>query len=315
MSVTLLRLRSFATLAETRSFDKAAKAVGRSQPAITEHIKTLEAALGVTLFHRQTRSIRLTQEGETFYHRIVALLRDLDSLLDDFAKVATLDTGDVKVGATPTLACYILPEIIGSFRKKYPGIRVQFSDEAAASLETMVGERELDFYFGPRPSPRSKLRFQVVAEDDYVIVAPKGHPLTKSGCSNVKLLAHQPLLLMRRGTNVRHEIDRFFHRHRLRIAPIEEVSNHFTLGGLVEAGCGLTLLPRSAHPVIAHPGTVAVNIPDPKFVRVLGVATRADYKASPAAKAFLSVMIPLVINLLNRRRPPRRHGVDHHQNF
>lgn len=302
MTITLLRLRSFVALADTRSFDKAAKAVGRSQPAITEHIRTLEEALGVALFHRQTRSVRLTSEGEVFQRRIVGLLRDLDGLLSDFTRVVDLDNGEVKVGASPTLACYIFPEIIGSFRKRFPGITVHFSDETAAALEKMVDDQDLDFYFGPRPSNKSKLKFQLVAEDDYVIVAPKGHALTKSGCNNVKVLAHHPLLLMRGGTNVRFEIDRFFQRHRLRIAPVAEVSNHFTLGGLVEAGCGLTLLPRSAHPVIAHPGTAIVEIPDPKFVRVLGVATRADYKPSPAAKAFLSIMLPLVIDLLKERK-------------
>lgn len=302
MSITLLRLRSFVALAETRSFDKTAKVVGRSQPAITEQIKTLEEALGVTLFHRQTRSVRLTPEGEIFHRRIVGLLRDLDDLLGDFAKVVSLDKGEVKVGATPTLACYLLPEIIGSFQKKFPGIRVHFSDETAARLEVMVEERELDFYFGPRPSAKSKLRFQVVAQDAYVLVVPRDHKFTRSGCRHVKLLAQHPLLLLRRGTNVRYEIERFFRRHRLKVVPVAEVSNHFTLGGLVEAGCGLTLLPRSAHPVIAHPGTAAIEIPDSKFVRVLGVITRTDYKASPAAKAFLSMMIPLVIDLLSRRK-------------
>jgi DNA-binding transcriptional LysR family regulator len=302
MTITLLRLRSFVAVAETRNFDKAAKVVGRSQPAITEHIKTLEQTLGVALFHRQTRSVRLTSEGEVFQRRIVGFLRDLDGLLSDFSRVVALDNGEVRVGASPTLACYIFPEIIGSFRKRFPGITVHFSDESAAALEKMVEDQDLDFYFGPRPSNKSKLKFQVVAEDDYVIVAPRGHPLTKSGCNNVKVLAHHPLLLLRGGTNVRFEIDRFFQRHRLKIKPVAEVSNHFTLGGLVETGCGLTLLPRSAHAVIAHPGTAIVEIPDPKFVRVLGVATRTDFKSSPAAKAFLSIMIPLVIELLNGRK-------------
>lgn len=316
MPITLSRLRSFVVLAETRSFDKTAKIVGRSQPAITEHIKTLEGALGVSLFHRQTRSVRLTPEGEIFNRRIVGILHELDSLLEDFAKVVALDAGEVTVGATPTLASYILPEIIGSFRKKFPGIRIIFSDEHAARLETMVEERQLDFYFGPRPSARSKLRFQVVAQDPYVIVAPKGHPLTSSGCQNVKVLAQQPFLLMRQGTIVRYEIENFFRRHRLKIVPVEEVSNHFTLGGLVEAGCGLTLLPRSAHPVIAHPGTMAVEIPDRKFVRVLGVATRPDYKPSPAAKAFLSMMVPLVVNLIGKHGCVRvRRNNTIHQNI
>src|SRR6202000_2073998 len=118
-----------------KSFDKTAKTVGRSQPAITDQIRTLEEALGVALFHRQTRSVHLTAEGEVLFHRVQGILRDLDALLVDFAKVTALEVGEVRVGATPTLACYIVPEIIGSFRRKFPGIRIIFSDEPAAQLE------------------------------------------------------------------------------------------------------------------------------------------------------------------------------------
>src|SRR5262249_43486565 len=139
--------------------------------------------------------------------------------------------GEVRVGATPTLACYILPEVIGSFRKKYPGIRVVFSDETAARLEKMVEERQLDFYFGAKPSARSNLRFQLVGEENYVIVVPRAHPLAKEGCTNVRQLADYPMLLMCRGTNVRDQIDGFLKKHGLNIKPVEEVSNHFTLGG------------------------------------------------------------------------------------
>ena len=305
MAVTLARLRTFVVLAQTKSFEKTAKLVSKSQPAITEQIRTLEEALGAPLFHRHTRSVNMTPEGEILFSRVERILHELDGVLLDFAKVVALETGEVRVGATPTLACYILPEVIGSFRNKYPGIRVVFSDETAARLEKMVEERQLDFYFGAKPSARSTLRFQFVGEEKYVIVAPKSHPLAKAGCVDVQQLADFPILLMCRGTNVRDQIDQFLKKHELNITPVEEVSNHFTLGGLVEAGCGITLLPRSAHPVIAHPGTVAVDLPDPSFVRVLGVATRPDYKPAPAADAFLSIMIPLVRKILISRRARR----------
>lgn len=298
MAVTLARLRSFVVLAQTRSFEKTAKMVDRSQPAITEQIRSLEEALSVPLFHRQTRSVSLTSEGEVLFSRVEGILQELDNVIRDFARVAALEIGEVRVGATPTLACYILPEIIGSFRKKYPNIRVSFSDETAARLEKMVEDRQLDFYFGAKPPSKSVLRFQIVAEDKYVIVAPRLHPLSKAGCRDIRELTSYPILLMRRGTIVRDETEQFFKKHGLTINPVEEVSNHFTLGGLVEAGCGITLLPRSAHPVIAHPGTVAIDIPDKTFVRVLGVATRADYKPAPAADAFLSVMVPHVKKIL-----------------
>jgi DNA-binding transcriptional LysR family regulator len=306
MSITLSRLRSFVVLAQTGSFDKTAKTVGRSQPAITDQIRILEKTLGVALFHRQTRSVTLTSEGEALRGKVEGILHDLDSLLLDFAKVAALEVGEVRVGATPTLACYIVPEIIGTFSRKYPGVRIVFSDEPAAQLAAQVENRQLDFYFGPKPSSKSELRFQFVADDPYVIVAPKGHPLIKSGCSNVREIVKYPLLLMCRGTNVRDEIDRFFKKHRLNIDPVSEVSNHFTLGGLVEAGCGITLLPRLAYPVVAHPGTAVVSIPDPNFKRALGVATRRDYKPAPAAETFLAGMIPLVRQLLAGNRAGRK---------
>jgi len=294
MSITISRLRTFTVLAATKSFAKTAAIVGRSQPSVTEQIRTLEEAVGVLLFHRQTRSVTVTSEGHLFLERVQNILAELDSLVRDFKKFALLETGEVKVGVTPTLACYILPEVIGTFRKKYPGIRVLCTDEPAARLEKMVEQQDLDFYLGPKPSPQSGLRFRVVAQDPYVIVAPRRHPLVKLGCTDPRELAKYPFLLMRSGTAVRDEIDRFFKRHKLKILPVEEVSNHFTLGGLVEADCGITLLPRSAHPVIAHPGTTIVDIPDPKFIRILGVATRSNYKPGAAAASFLSSMIPLV---------------------
>lgn len=136
----------------------------------------------------------------------------------------------------------------------------------------------------------------------------KGHKLAKRGCSDPREIVKYPLLLMCRGTYVRDEIDRFFKKHRLKAECAGELSNHFTLGGLVEAGCGITVLPRLAYPVIAHPGTVAIDVPDANFVRALGVATRRDYKPSPAAEAFLASMVPLVKELLRRKRTPNLRG-------
>jgi DNA-binding transcriptional LysR family regulator len=288
-------------LAETNSFEKTAARVDRTQPAISEQIRTLEDAVGVSLFHRKTRTVALTPEGKRLAERLKPILNDLDAVIEEFSKLSTLEIGEVRVGASPTLACYILPEVIGSFRNEHPGIRVLFTDEPAARLEKMVEARDLDFYFGPKPSRESSLRFRVVANDPYVVIAPRSHPLVRSGYRDVREISKYPVLLMSHGTNVREHVDRFFKKHHLHIDPVEEVANHFTLGGLVEAGCGITLLPRSAHPVISHPGTVAVSVPDPTFVRSLGVATRRDYKPAPAAQHFLSTMTPLVKAIIQHR--------------
>ena len=299
MPITLGRLRSFVVLAETGSFSKTGDTLGRSQPAVTAQIRTLEETIGVPLFYRRTRSIELTPEGELLYSRLSRLISELDELLYDFGQVAALEKGDVRVGATPTLAGHMLPEIIRSFREKYPGIRVHFSDEPTMRLERMVTDRELDFYFGPKPSPGSTLRFRVVAKDDYVVIVPKNHKLASAKSITKKQIENEKVLLMRRDTIVRKEVDAFFARQKITVKAVEEVSNHFTLGGLVQAECGISLLPRIAVPLVAHPGIAILKIANAKFSRVLGIATRADYVPSPAATAFMAMMEPLVGELIS----------------
>jgi LysR family carnitine catabolism transcriptional activator len=294
LTVTLERLRSFAVLARTCSFIKTSEMVGRSQPAVTTQIRTLEECLGVPLFYRRTRGVVLTPEGEVLYTRVSRILSELDDLLVDFQKVAALEIGEVRVGATPTLAAYMLPEIIGSFREKYPGIRVHFSDEPTVRLERQVEARELDFYFGPKPSQSSGLEFRPVTEDEYVVLVPKNHILAASRTVTTKTIASQSVLLMRRDTMVRKEIDIFFAQNGITLEPVEEVSNHFTLGSLVEADCGITLLPKIALPLVAHPGLAILSIKGKPFTRILGIATRSDYRPAPPAQAFMQMMAPLV---------------------
>lgn len=294
MTVTLNRLRTFVILAQTSSFQKTSEIVGRSQPAVSSQIRSLEEALGVPLFYRKTRNVMLTQMGELIFTRVGRLLEELDDMLDDLHDVASLETGEVRVGATPTLAGYILPKIIQSFRQKHPGIRVHFTDEPTMTLERLVIDRKLDFYFGPEPSVISGLEFSSVAQDEYVVVTPEKHKLLDEKKVLLKMLEQYPFLSMRSGTKVRREVDNFFARCNLQIEPIEEVSSHFTLGGLVAAECGITLLPYSALSLVGHPGVSFVKISDAMLHRTLGIATRRDYRPAPAATAFMNMMVPLV---------------------
>jgi DNA-binding transcriptional LysR family regulator len=116
------------------------------------------------------------------------------------------------------------------------------------------------------------------------------------------VLKEHKFVLMKTGTMVRKEIDEFFAARNLRIEPIEEVSNHFTLGGLVAAGCGITMLPYLALLLVGHPGVVIVRVSDATLFRNLGIATRDDYRPAPAAKAFMDMMVPLLRSECGRQR-------------
>lgn len=294
MTITLSRLRSFATLAETGSFRRTSEIIGRSQPALSAQIKSLEDSLGMTLFFRKSRQVSLTPEGEIFLTRISRILSDLDEVIDDFSKMAALEKGEVNVGAAPTLAVYIVPEVIRSFRLSYPKIRVRFSDDNTPRLERMVSEKLLDFYFGPQPPPGSSLLFDVIAEDEYVVVVSDDHELAGNKGVTVKALSKYPWVFMRHGTSVRREVERFLAREKVEVDVVEEVANHFTLGALVAKGFGVSLLPRTAMPLTGHPGITPLPLNGSTLLRTLGVATRPDYVPTPAAKQFMEMVFPLI---------------------
>lgn len=295
MSVTLTQLRSFLALAEKGSFIAASEAIARSQPAVSTQIRNLETALGVPLVYRNNRQVVLTPEGRSFHARLRRTIGELDAIIEDVERIAALETGLISVGAAPTLAVFILPVAVRSFRTTHPGVHVRFSDENTPELERLVMNGDLDFYFGPRPPVSSPLKFRLVAEDEYVALVTADHPLSRRGSVPVEELAQEPWLLMKSGTSMRREVERFIDRHMLQVSIAEEVANHFTLGGMVAAGCGIAILPRTAVPLALQEGVVALRMEGAQLTRELGIANRADYVPSPAASAFIQTAVPLIL--------------------
>src|SRR5690242_19963988 len=103
MVPNLTRLRSFIAVAQERQFRRAAERIGLSQPALSAHIRELEQDLGVALFSRTTRSVRLTAEGESFLHRAQRALDDLSAAVLELRERAELKRGRVAIAATPTV--------------------------------------------------------------------------------------------------------------------------------------------------------------------------------------------------------------------
>lgn len=294
MNATLAQIRCFLTLAQMGSFQRAADRLGRSQPAVSAQIRNLEELLGLQLFNRTTRKVTLSVEGRALLPGLKSIVADLDRLLEEAHRLVELQSGQVRVGAAPSLAVYILPAVVHTFRTKFPAVRVTVSDENTPRLEEQVLAGELDLYLGPRPPALSTLLFEKVAEDDYVALIPCKHPLSSRSSLRVADLANQKWLLMKEGTSMRRETGRFLEHHRLKVQVVEEVANHFTLGGMVAAGCGITILPSTAIPLAALPGISVIPLADARLTRELGIAIRPDHVHGPAARALLEIAVPLV---------------------
>ena len=207
MAVSLTRLRSFIAVAEERQFRRASERIGISQPALSAHIRDLEQDLGVALFNRTTRNVRLTAEGETFLHRARRVLEDLNAAVIDVRERAQLKRGRVVIAATPTVASQVLPPVIVSFARQFAGVRTQVLEAIASEVERLVASGQADFGIGPRPEGRSELAFRVVFRERLCGVLPIGHEFAARRRVRLGDLARYPLLTTAPGSAIYESIE------------------------------------------------------------------------------------------------------------
>jgi DNA-binding transcriptional LysR family regulator len=286
----LIKIRSFLAVADHGGFRKAAENLNLSQPALSAHVRDLETALGVPLFHRTTRSVRLTNEGENFRVRAKRALDELEAGVLELQDQAALQRGRVVIACVPTLASYFLPPVLLTFGSKYPGIAVRILDENAQELYRRVLSREADFGIGPRPDREMDIAFQSIFHDRFVAVCSRNHPLASRREVRIKDLVRYPIFTLSHGANVRTILESAFARQGFTLEPAFELLNHYTMGGMVESGLGITALPSMAISMLSNPLLKTIRIIDPEVTREVGILHRRDQANSPAVDAFLEVL-------------------------
>ena len=151
---------SFVMLARYLHFGRAAEALAITQPALSNQIKLLERTLGIRLFARTTRWVRLTPEGERFLRRAQRIMSDVKSAFVEIANPTAPPRGAVVFACIPTIAGYIFPRIINDFHSRHPEIRVSMIDDTTVELERRIANREVDFGIGGSPNEPMNLRLR-----------------------------------------------------------------------------------------------------------------------------------------------------------
>jgi LysR family carnitine catabolism transcriptional activator len=287
---SLVKLRTFAAVAQNASFRRASEQLHLSQPALSAHIRDLEEGLGVPLFHRTTRMVRLTADGERFLVRTLRALDEIDSGLLELRDHVALQRGTVTVACVPMIACHVLPKVIALFSSRHPLVKVQILDVVAQIMVQRVLGGEADVGVGPRPRFEHDLEFLAFVRDPFVAIFPAEHALAASSGVRLKDLVTFPLLALAQGTTVRSDLDRAFDEKGLTLRPAYEVFQQYTLGGMVEAGLGIALLPSMSLSMLNTPRLHAVPIVDPAIVREVGLIQRRDRAHGPSVRAFLEAL-------------------------
>jgi LysR family transcriptional regulator, hydrogen peroxide-inducible genes activator len=284
-NISLRQLRYFEALAQHGHFGRAAEACAISQPALSQQIRDLEESLGLLLFERGPRQVRLTPFGEDFAPRARDILRSVDELGDLARTSHSRLSGRLRIGNIPTVAPYLLPAVIAHLQRLYRQIDLQVRETLTAKLIREVAEGRLDTAIVALPVSEPAFEEVDLFEEYFVLVRPREDALKP--VPNTDMLREMRLLLLEEGHCFRDQALSFCAMHGARPREILEGSSLSTLVQMVGAGIGVTLIPQMAVAVETRSAAVSLaRFPAPEPRRRVGMVWR---KASPLARDLLDI--------------------------
>lgn len=194
------RLQVFNTVAKRLNFTKAAEELFITQPAVTKHIQEIENHFKVKLFERNGTKIKLTPAGETLLQhtdQLFAVYRNLEFELNTFTQQRT---GKLRIGASTTVAQYVLPPVLAAFHKKFNNIKVTLTINNTEQIEQALQNKNIDLGIIEGQSKNNLFKYTEFVKDELVLVANINHPLAKKDMIKPDELLKIPLLLREPGS-------------------------------------------------------------------------------------------------------------------
>ena len=278
-------LRTFVEVARLEHLGRAAEVLNSDQSTVSRKIARLESELGIALFERVGRSIRLTPAGKRFVARAERLLSDLRDAVADAEGAVSAESGEVHIGFLHTVGARWLPERLARFLEGHPGVR--FILEEGTTAEVISGLLAGDFdlgLLGPPPTNVPELEIVPLFRERVAVVVPASHRLVGRTSCTLHDLSDEPLILPRSRSGLRKVIDDAFAAQGITTHVAYEGDDFTIVQGLVEAGLGTTLLPM---PLPAPSARVAViPLRDPPIARTMALCWDRRRTLPPAAQLF-----------------------------
>ena len=281
------RLRQFVVVAREEHLTRAAELLGVPQPTLSRSIARLEAELGISLFTRPGRSIRLTRHGRYLLDAAERTVATLSGALERLANEADASRGRVALGFLHTLGGETVPRLLKDFRARHELVQFALVQDSAHGLLTRLRDGEIDLCL-TAPLPRSPgVLTRSLYEQRIDLFVPAGHRLAAGHRDGVPLAeaADEDFIAMEPGYGLRTITDAMCREAGFEPRITFEGEEADTARGLVGAGLGVSLLPATASS-LADPSVVPVRITTPRAARTVGIAWPADRRLTGPAVAF-----------------------------
>ncbi len=243
------RLKVFCTVAETKSFSKASEIVHLTQPAVSLQIQALEELYETKLFDRSSSTVTLTPAGEILYRYAKEILSLYAKAEREISALTGFIKGSIRVGASTTIANYLLPTVISDFKKINKQVRFHLLIGNTKRIVDHLNNGIISFGLVEGDVSGYKLKAEGVLKDELVVIVSPDHPFAHRKSVSVKDLLNEPFILREEGSGTRQVIEKYLSRHGISISDLNISS---ILGGTeaikeaVEDGAGISIVSKWA---------------------------------------------------------------------
>jgi LysR family transcriptional regulator, transcription activator of glutamate synthase operon len=284
----LRHLRCLVAVADERHFTRAAQRLHIAQPALSQQIRRLEQEVGLELVDRTTRTVRMTDAGETLVRHARRILHEADVAAAELEELRGLGRGRLSIGASQTMGAVDLSALLAHFHAEFPAIELAVHEDLSVSLAGALRRDELDLAFITTTGEDDGLESQPLASEPLVCALPPGHRLSRQAKLDVGDLEGDTFIAFRRGATIRQRVEAAAESRGFSPRVGFETNDLTRMRALVSAGLGVAVLPHS-DASRAGPEVVGVPFDDPALVHTVVIGWRAGRRHSPATRAFLRV--------------------------
>lgn len=283
----LRQLRYFIEVAEREHISEAAIHLHVAQSAVSRQIANLEDELGVQLFERIGRNVKLTPIGKIFLEHSVSAIKAIDFAKKQIDEYLDPEKGTIKIGFPTSLAGHLLPTVISAFKREHPNVAFHLRQGSYNYLIEAVKTREINLAFlGPLPPKDSILINKILFTENFSVLLNANHPFAKKDKIPLIDLRNEDFVLFPEGYIMQKLVVEACNSVGFTPKVSSEGEDMDAIKGLVAAGIGLTLLPESTFYDSTPRFTKKIPIELPNIRRTVGIISPATRDLSPSEKVF-----------------------------
>lgn len=305
--ISTAQLRAVIAIADQGNFTLAARALGISQPSMHRTARSLELALGMTLFIRSGQGIGLSPTGQRFARSAKLAVREIELAFEDLEMLRGQKTGRLAVGVMPLARASVVPQAVTRLLDSYPDLQVSIVDGAYGTLLQALRGGDIDVLVGALrdSAPMPDVIQAPLFGDALAVVARPDHPLTRIGPVQVTDTLGYPWIVPPQGTPTRDQFHALF-AHRALAEPkrLLEASSSVTVRALLMDSNRLALISRAQIRFEVDTGhLVMLPVDLPETARIIGTTTRADWVPTRPQQAFVDLLTQCASELAPQAAP------------